>query len=171
MKKLLTISVLAALTVGIASAQYTRPMGLSVRGGLFMPQASAPRDLEGDTWYGIGLEYRLGDLQFGMADPGFAASYSISIDYYGKGDFSAVPILLNYVGRNNQFYYSAGAGIALTRRPGLNGGTTSDGQFAYQFSVGYDLALGATPMFVEARWMGNAKSDLNGFALLAGFRF
>lgn len=169
MKKILSFALLAALVVPVF-AQETKPVGLSLRAGLFFPSASVASD-EGNTWFIGGLEYKLGDLNFGGVGSRTSSSYSISVDFYNKGDFGSVPVLLNYVGRTEQIYFSAGAGWSSVKRRLTNNTTKTEGEFAYQFSVGYDFVQGATPIFVEARYLGTAESDVNGFGVLVGVRF
>lgn len=170
-----TIAIALAVTLATVAAvpafgQMTKPLGLSLRAGPFFPSASRASD-EGKTWFVAGLEYKLGDLNFSGVDAKTSSSYSISLDYYGKGDFRSVPVTLNYVGRTDQFYFSAGAGVAFTRIRTTANQTKSNSEFAYQFSVGYDFVKGTTPVFVEARYYGSAETDLNGFGLLIGTRF
>lgn len=155
-----------ALVVTPAFAQYQKPAGISVRAGLFLAQGRA-EDREGKNWFTVGAEYKLGDLHF---TDNQTASYSLSLDYYGKGGISAAPLLINYVGRFESFYYSAGAGVAFTHT-NFGQGSASDTEFAYQLSVGKDFARGNMPIFVELKYYGNNRSDLNGFALVGGVRF
>ncbi len=173
MKRITTIAMLAALAVGTVSAAFAQtpePIGLSVRLGALWPSNDAPKN-EGDCWFTGGLDYKIKNLNFGNTDPSFSSALSVSLDYYGKGDFSNVPVLLNFVGRKDQFYYSAGAGVAFAKTPDGYGGTDSNLELGYQFSVGFDFTKGQTPVFVEARYQGCGKSDLNGIALYAGIRF
>ncbi len=162
------ISVLAF--AASAPAQTTKPTGLSIRAGLFFPADGDARD-EGKTWLALGAEYKLGDVRFGAQNPGFGAWYSVSIDTYNKGDYGATPLLFNYVARNNQFYYGAGAGIGFVRRNNRHNESTNQTELAYQFTVGYDFSSGQTPVFVEAKYFGSGESSLNGLGLYAGIRF
>ncbi len=170
MKKIV-IAALAA-SIGAASAVYaqeTKPLGLSVRAGLFFPTSGDARD-EGQTWISGGLDYKLGDLKFGNNRPGYSSHYSISADYYGKGDFRNIPVLLNWVARNDQFYYSAGAGVGFARFPDSATTTRSKTIFSYALAVGYDFQKGTTPIFVEGRYMGASESKLAGFGVFLGVR-
>jgi hypothetical protein len=82
-----------------------------------------------------------------------------------------VPILLNFIGRKDQFYYVAGAGIGLTRaREGTNE-VSKHTEFAYQLGVGYEFTQGNAPMFVELKYLGSSDSRLAGFAGFVGVRF
>lgn len=168
----LAVIALAALPFAALATQdaTVKPIGLSIRAGVFFPSSNSAQG-EGKTWFNGGLEYKIGNLGFGNAEPGYSASYSISVDYYGLGDFRNVPVLLNYVGRVNEFFYSAGAGLGAAKyREGL-ASTKNRTEFSYQVSVGYDFVKGSTPVFLEAKYFGCAKSDLNGFAINLGVRF
>lgn len=173
MNKIVTAGLVALIGFGlapIANAQYEGTNNFSVRAGAFFPSDRDARN-QSNTWFTIGVEFRLGELNLGMEqDPASQSFYSVSADYYGSGDFSAVPILVNYIGHTNQFYYTVGAGVAFSRQPVI-GGTSDKAEFAYQLGVGYDFAESATPFFAEARYFGNANSRLNGFALTVGIRF
>ncbi|MCU0316553.1 MAG: hypothetical protein MUC92_08170 [Fimbriimonadaceae bacterium] len=159
----------AALAVP-AAADYQKPMGLSVRAGLFWTGSGYAQSFEGNRWFTFGAEYKLGDLSFANKNNKYSASYSISVDYYGKGGFSNTPVLLNYIGRTESFYYSAGAGLGFGKVFG-GGSGNSNGDFAYQISAGYDITRFSLPAFVEVRYFGSTRSELNGFALVGGVRF
>lgn len=159
--------VATSLIVTPALAEYTKPVGLSVRAGIFFAQGRAA-DAEGQNWFTAGGEYKLGDLSFKEA--GYSAHYSLSLDYYGKGGFTSLPLLLNYVSRTPNFYYSVGAGVASTHVR-VGGSTSTDTEFAYQLSIGKDFVQSKMPVFVELRYFGNNKTDMNGFALVGGIRF
>lgn len=173
MNKIIIAGLITLLGIGfapIANAQYEGTNNVAVRAGVFFPSDRAARN-QSNTWFTIGVEFRLGELNLGMEqDPTSQSFYSVSADYYGSGDFSAVPILINYIGHTGQIYYTAGMGVAFTRQP-VPGGNSDKAEFAYQLAVGYDFAESTTPFFVEARYFGNANSRLNGFALVAGMRF
>lgn len=158
----------AALIVTPAFAQVKKPTGLSVRAGLFLAQGRA-EDLEGQNWFTAGVEYKLGDLSY---QDNMTASYSLSLDYYGKGSLSSAPLLMNYIGRFEGFYYSAGAGVAFTHQNFSGGGnSSSDMEFAYKLTLGKDFVRSNTPFFVELSYHGNNRTDLNGFAVVGGLRF
>lgn len=165
------VSLLGAVSlVAIAPAQESKPVGLSVRVGLFWPSSNIAKS-EGKNWISFGAEYKLGDLKFGNNQPGYSSSYSVSVDYFAKGDFRNTPILVNYIGRKDQFYYLAGAGIGLTRvRESLNN-VESHTEFAYQIGVGYDFTQGNAPLFAEVKYIGSSDSRLAGFGAFVGIRF
>jgi hypothetical protein len=153
-------AVLAALP---ASAQ-DRPLGLSVRAGVFFPSSNLLRDNDRQLLI-AGAEYKLRDLNMNTGDTGMSTSLTISADYIGNADFRNIPVLINIVGRQREVYYSAGAGIGFTNGL-LDTGTT----FSYQLGIGYDFQKGRTPLFIEGHYFGAAKSDANGFAVMVGVR-
>ncbi|MEX2243809.1 MAG: hypothetical protein WD716_08195 [Fimbriimonadaceae bacterium] len=170
MKKAAVLVIIAALAAA-ANAQYgQQPSGVSLRGGMFFPTAASAK-AEGKTWFGVGVEYKLKDLSKAYGPDDFATSYSISVDYYGKGDHSNMPVLLNWVSRGKQLYYSAGAGLGFAKTPDGLGGSDTGTELSFQFSAGYEFKQGMTPFFVEARYFGSAESALNGYGIFAGVRF
>jgi len=159
-----------ACSAGASFAQETKPVGLSLRAGLVWPTTKAARD-EGKTWFGVGLDYKIGNLGFGSENMKFSAAYGVSFDVFSKGDFSAIPITLNYIGRSDQLYYSVGAGVSFVKFPVSSVETRRETKFAYQFSVGYDFNRTGNPIFVEVRYFGNAESRLAAFGGFVGIRF
>lgn len=169
-------AMLAISVVGTANAQMSKPSGISVRAGIFSPSDSDARDI-GSTWFAAGIEWKGGDLKSPSSMNG-NAHWSISADWYGKDDASAVPVLFNYVAKTNNFYWSVGAGLAFNSIPGTPVVTDAPGdsekttRFAYSLAVGWDApSNNGTPWFVEGRYFGNAQSELNGFGLYVGVRF
>lgn len=151
-----------------ALAQETKPVGLSLRAGLFFPSSGDARDV-GNTWFIGGAEYKLQGLNLGTTGADSSTqSLSISADYYSKSNVSNVPVLLNLTGRNSELFYSIGAGLGFNRIPDGLGGTESRVRFAGQVGVGYDFMQGRSPLFVEGKYFFNQKSDLNGFAVYVG---
>jgi len=170
--KNIALASIVALGIGFTSnaqAQYSKPYGLSFRAGVFLTGDGDARAAEGRNWIALGLEYKLRDLNFGEA--GTSGSYSVSMDYYGKGGYSHVPITLNYIGRNQSFYYSAGIGVGFARVPDVFGGSDTTTEFAYQLSVGYDFNRASNAFFAELRYYGSNETQLNGFAIMGGIRF
>ena len=147
-----------------AVAQDGRPVGLSVRAGIFFPSSNLLRDNDRQLLI-AGAEYKLRDLNLSMGDTGMSTSLTLSADYIGNADFRNIPVLVNIVARQREFYYTAGAGIGFTNGL-LDTGTT----FSYQLGVGYDFQRGKTPIFIEGHYFGAAKSDANGFAVMVGVR-
>lgn len=171
MKKLVLIAVVAAMSLAtVAQAQYGRPQGISLRGGMFFPSADSAK-AEGKTWFGVGIDYKLKDLNYARTPDDFDTSFVLSIDYYGKGDHSNLPVMVNWVSRRDTFYYSAGAGLGFAKTPDGLGGTDTATELSYNFAVGFEFQQGMTPFFVEARYFGSAESALNGYGIFAGIRF
>lgn len=151
-----------------AAAQTTKPMGLSIRAGLVFPTSGYGRGV-GKNWFGVGGEFKIQDANFGTMDRSSTGMITISADYYGKGEASAVPVLVNYVGTNKEFYYSFGAGLAISRDK-VNGNSRNKTNFAYSLGLGYNFQSGTNPLFVEGRFFGNSNSNLNGIGLYVGVR-
>lgn len=145
-------------------------MGVSVRAGLMFPSAKSSRDI-GAQWFAVGLDYKMGDLRFGQTGNERSMQWSLSLDYYGKGDSSCVPILVNIVQRNEAVYYFGGIGIGFARVPISSVEIANRTKLCYGFGVGYDFQTGPTPLFVEGRWFGCSESKLNGLGLMIGARF
>jgi len=170
--KSIALATIMAVGIGLTShahAQYKKPYGLSFRAGVFLTGDGDARDREGRNWIALGLEYKLRDLNFGAA--GTSGSYSISMDFYGKGNYGNIPVLLNYIGRNDAFYYSAGIGVGFAKVPDAGGSSDTTTEFAYQLSIGYDFNKMSTPFFAELRFYGSNETQLNGFGILGGVRF
>lgn len=166
---LASAAVAAACAISTSAlAQTTKPMGLSLRLGAFLPTSDAARN-ENRTWIAVGGEFKLKDVNFGMSQPGMSSHLSLSVDYMGSGDFRSMPVLLNWVGRNNEFYYTAGAGYTFGQNE-TAGGTEDRNAFAYSLGVGFDFSKGQTPFFLEGRFWGSSESDFNGFGLYVGVR-
>ena len=166
----------AALLLGglssLAMAQETKPLGLSIRGGAVFPLNSTGRN-EGKNWFGAGFEYALSNVRMGGMENDTTAHFSISVDFYGKGDLTAVPILFNYCAHNKEFYYTVGAGVAFTRDFDLIAGARNrknKTNIAYQAGVGYNFQRGSNPLFVEAKFFGNTASALNVVGVYLGIR-
>ncbi len=170
MKKAKLFGAVALLAlVSTANAQYNKPSGIAIRGGLFFP-SDATAKAEGKTWFGVGLDYKTKDVEFEAMRGGYDTSYTISVDYYSKGDYSNMPIMLNYVSRRDNFYYGGGAGLGYAKTP-TAGGTSTNTEMTYQFSVGFEFQKGTMPFFIEGRYWGCAESALTGTAIYAGIKF
>ncbi len=155
------------LLAGTASvhAQESKPVGLSIRAGLFFPQNSNSRNAEGDSWFAAGAEFKLKDLNWKGMGEGYNGHLSVSLDTLGKGEIKNVPLLLNYVARANEWYYTAGIGPSFSAFDG-----NDRVRLAYQLGVGYDFTQGKTPFFLEAKYWGNSKAEFTGFGVYAGIR-
>ena len=172
MMKAIISTVMGALAMGFfatADAQFFDPADVSAKVGVFLPSDGDAKDSD-SVWFAVGLEHKIKDLHYGVANPGFSTSVTVSADWYGKGGYRCVPILLNFVTRADLLYYSVGAGFAFAKTP-LLVGTENSTEFAFQATVGMDIMSGVTPMFVEARYHLNGKSELSGFGLYGGVRF
>lgn len=174
MKKLIALAATTVVLAGVfapsASAQESKPLGLSVRGGIFWPSMDRARKA-GKSWIGFGVEYKLGDVKYAAADSKMSASYSLSADFYQKSDFRHVPVLINAVGRSQEVYYFAGAGVGFTREKDNNNVKKNHTGFAYQIGIGYEFAKSQTPVFIEAKYVGNSRNAVNGFGAFVGVRF
>lgn len=148
-----------------ASAQETKPIGLSIRAGLFFPSNGNAKDAEGSSWFAGGAELKVKDVNWKGVSEVQTGHLSVSLDYIGKGEFKNVPFLVNYVGRNNEWYYTAGIGASFSSFEGDN-----RARLGYQLGVGYDFTQGKNPVFLEAKYWGTSKSEFNGFAVYAGIR-
>ncbi len=74
------------------------------------------------------------------------------------------------MGTKDQFFYSVGAGVSFAKWVKDNGSTDEDTIFGYSVALGYQFQQGQTPVFVEARYFGAEKSDLNGLTFSIGVR-
>ncbi len=166
-KLVLAAMAVVALVVP-ATAQETKPMGLSIKAGIVFPTSSYGRDV-GNSWFGVGAEYKLKDMAFGTMDRAQGAHLSLSADWYGKGEASSFPVMLNYVATQNEMYWMAGAGLAFTRDDDAGSGNNKT-SIAYGFGVGYNFQSGQNPFFVEARYLGSGRSQLNVFGAYVGVR-
>ena len=150
MTKILTTVLGASLLFAgatFASAQETRPIGLSIRGGLFFG--------EGDSDLAFGAELKVKDVNWEGIGSGYMGSITVSLDHFGD----TTPIMLNFVARNNEWYWTGGAGVMLG---------DDKARLGFQLGLGYDFVRGATPLFVEGKfWAGGGN---NGLGLYLGVR-
>lgn len=157
----LSTVVIAGASVA-AMADDVKPVGLSVRAGLFVPSDSGVRDA-GSSWFGFGADFKLRDVTIrGGSAP---SELAISLDYATKGDFRIAPVTLNFTQHRGDLYYLFGAGIGFSKTA-----TADSTKFAYVAGVGFDFSKGANPLFVEVRFHGNEDSTLNGFGVYLGTR-
>ena len=172
MRKFVTMMVSAGLVLGAAVpalAQDTKPVGLSARIGVFLPSDRTTKNRSDDAWFAAGVDYKLKDMPSAME--GRASALTVSLDYAAKNNYRALPLLLNYQVRQNEMYFFGGVGLSFSRVDNGVFGTDSDTTFAYQLGLGFDFASGPTPLFVEGKFLGNEKSELNAFGLYVGVRF
>lgn len=163
-KMMAALGAFAVLGATPALAQESRPMNLSVKAGLMFPSSSEARD-EASNFLQLGLEYKLSDLNPTTTSPDYRAYMSLAFDYFSGGDFSIAPLQLNYVGARNEWYYTAGAGVAFAD---ING---SDTLFSWSLGIGYNFQQGKSPTFVEAKYFGTDQSEANGISVAVGVRF
>lgn len=168
MRKFFALSLLAGLVAAGAYAQTSKPVGLALRAGAFFPSDKDARDYK-EVWLGLGAEYKLKDLNLGSGVAGYQGGLSVSLDYIGHKDARALPLLLNYTGRQDQFFYSAGVGAGFNREF-ERGKWRNETKLAYQVGIGYDFVTGGTPFFVEGKYFGASGSDLGGFGIYLGIR-
>lgn len=165
--KLMLPGMLLAIS-GLALAQESKPLNLSIRLGQFNPSGGVARD-EGKTWFAMGGEYRFKELGVSTSNPGTSSYLTVSLDTYNKGDFRANPLLLNYVTRTNELYFTAGAGITFADEP--KDSSRDQTRLGYQLGVGWDFQQGKTPLFVEAKYWGASNNDhFNGIGFYIGIR-
>lgn len=168
MKKIFAFAALAAIAVP-ASAQVPSVLGntgLSARIGVFFPTQSNARALS-RTWFAAGAQYKLGDFGGGFITQKVAGTYAISLDYFQRDQFQVLPVMLNYIGSIDRYFFTLGAGVSFTRIPGQN----DQGRFGYTLGAGYNLNVGTVPLFLEGRFWGNERNEANGFGLYAGVHF
>jgi hypothetical protein len=136
---------LAGATTSLA--QESRPLGLSVRGGLFFGG--------GENDVALGAELKVKDVNWEGIGQGYAGSISVSLDHFAD----TTPIMLNFVARNNEWYWTGGAGVMLG---------DDNAKLGFQVGLGYDFVRGRTPLFLEGKfWAGGGN---NGVGVYVGVR-
>lgn len=171
MKKALLIMFVGASALSFA--QESKPMGLSVRLGLFMPSAEKARNA-GKQWMNFGFDYKIGDLKFAKSNSDYQAHSSLSVDFLSKNGLRSTPVTFNYVsgmpGREGMYYFG-GAGVAFTsERDNTNQKVNKTG-LAFQVGAGMDIKGQRFPLFAELKWMGGSRTMFNGFKIDIGARF
>ena len=162
------IAVFTIVTLGAIAAAQDGTTPITLRVGFDYPITGSTRN-NVKEFYGIGLQRKISTA--GKSDH-YNTDLELSIDYYGRGDFRHVPILLNYVGYSTKggTFWSIGGGFGFIKRP-IVGGTESVGRLAYQASIGMSLTTGATASFLELKYFGSELSELNVAGLYYGVRF
>ena len=122
MKKQLAVCTIVMLGAMAAAQDSSTP--ISLRFGLGYPVTSSTKNVVKE-FYGIGLQRKVSTV--GTSDR-YDTDLELSIDYYGRGDFRHIPILMNYVGKSKRgdSYWSVGGGFGFIKRP-IIGGTESVG--------------------------------------------
>lgn len=166
MKKLLAVSALGILAVSAFADDNSTP--LSVRLGLAFPTNGTVKDAVSE-FTAIGFQYKVADL---AGTESYAKSGEISIDFYSRGDYRHIPVLYNYVGtsKKGDSFWSVGAGIGFIGAPS-GGGTESVARFSYALGAGLNLSSGQTASFIEAKFFGSQKSEVNALGFYFGVRF
>lgn len=163
---LLPLALLALPAVGWG--QDSKPLNFSIRIGKFEPAFGAARD-EGKSWTAIGFDTRVKTIGVSASNPGTSTYLTLSLDSYSKGSFRAMPLLLNYVTRTNELYFSAGAGVTFAGEP--DDDESDKTRIGFALGIGYDFQQGRTPLFAEIRYLANSTNDhLNGLGLFLGIR-
>jgi len=170
-RKLNVAALSVALILGAAipaAAQVSKQSGVSIRAGFAFPTSSGSSSK--NSVFAAGLDYKLSNLSMQGMPNTTSAYYGFSVDYLGKNSARSVPVVLTVTGRNNEFFYTAGAGVAFNQFP--NGAANrNQSQFAYMFGLGYDFQSGQNPFFVEAKYLGTTQTQLNGVGFYVGVRF
>lgn len=163
MKKLFAVSTIALMGAVAFAGDMT---DLSFRFGVVKPTDSG---VPTSQFTSFGLQHKVRAISSNENWNNFG---ELSVDFYGKGDYRSIPFLYNYVAYSTKsdFFLSLGAGVSFITRPDATG-TESVGRFAYQVGLGYNLTKGENSSFVEAKFMGNGASELNGFGVFFGVRF
>ncbi|MEA2552435.1 MAG: hypothetical protein QOJ65_611 [Fimbriimonadaceae bacterium] len=166
-KKLLKAGLGAVALIAIAvpaQAQTSTPTGFSIKAGAFFPSNRQVRRDTSDTWFTAGVDYRI--KEFPVTTPDYRSHLSISLDWMGSGNTHSIPLLLNYVGEQREFYWLIGAGAAFNHSSG-----SDNTRFGYALGLGYNFDQhGTTPAFIEARWLGTSKARESGIAVDLGIR-
>lgn len=160
------VPALAAVSV----AQEVKPVGFSLKFGQFVPQNNRAEQ-EGKKWTLIGIDTKIKDIKYGAKGNG--RYLTLSADYYGKGDFSSIPVMVNYVTRSNEWYYLFGVGAAYVTdvfEIGPDRFEEESFEVAFTAGIGYDFQQWKMPLFGEVRFMGNGNNRLNGYVISVGIR-
>ena len=157
----------AMLASATAAQAQLSPLGMMIRGGVFMPSSGAGGAI-GDQWIAVGAEMDIFRPGFGFIPIPLDPKFTLSVDAYNKSGVSSVPVLFNLRVRQGGLRFSGGVGVAFADIPDED----STIEFAYQVSAGYDLPWFGLPLTAELRWFGvqGVGTTLDGFAITIGFR-
>lgn len=143
--------------------------GIYIKVGVFYPVRNSVRDVFNNTGL-IGGEYEF--LHMAPLSNGINQSLSFSVEAWGKNDFGAVPVTVNYNFETpNRFRFSGGIGLAADQAPFSDGTTDHKVRLAYGLSAAYLFSKSPNSFFVEAKFLGNGDTALSGFAFSLGYRF
>lgn len=163
-----------ALASGLASAQVrinngaSASTGLSLRVGVFLPTSTAGTNI-GNEWFAAGIDYKL-NATSPTTQMGVLPTYlSLSLDYFGKDDNTAYPLLINYNVKMQNIVYFVGAGVQETQLSGGNSKATTS--LALQGGVNYDLVKRPVPVFLQAKYMYSNYEAFRGVGVYVGIRF
>ncbi len=147
----------------VAAAQAPNPIGVTLRAGPFFPLNSNARS-NATVWPAIGGEMRF----MSLGTKSYTNNWlSVSVDWMGRGNWSQTPVLVNYVSHSGQVFFDAGAGVGFASEP-----SSSGTDFAYQAGIGYEFpTTSPSIIFVEAKYWGSDRTELDGFAAYIGVRF
>ncbi|MBI1334164.1 MAG: hypothetical protein JST12_20340 [Armatimonadetes bacterium] len=166
MKKQLAVSTIVML--GAMAVAQDNPTPITFRIGFDYPVIGSTRNNEKE-FYGIGFQRKISDVR---SSEMYDSSLELSLDYYGRGNYRHIPILLNYVGqsKNGNTFWSVGGGLGFIKQPTATG-TESIARAAYQASVGLNLTSGQTASFVEVKFFGSESSAVNAYGIYYGVKF
>ena len=148
---------------------------------LFMMPGAARAQVGGTTDLSTDWSLRLGVFFLHNGDLGFSGmverrvhyspTYDImlGVGYNGLNSVYAVPIMLNFIGKNNDIRYGAGIGYAFGKKeegPSFSG-------VAWDLLVGYTFVHGRNPVNADLRWyfVTGSSSELDGPSLTVGVQF
>ena len=156
---------LAISAIAGAQAKSNSEVGLSARFGLFLPTNQNTNSTLGTGLLSFGVDFRL--------DPrtprlfGLDSNLALSVDYFRRDQYGNIPVTLNYVARTGQYFFTVGAGVGFESLP-----IRDYTGFAYTAAVGYTLpTTSSLPIFVEAKFLGADRSQIDGVGLYLGLRF
>jgi hypothetical protein len=158
---------LVVMAAAVAAQEPMKPVGVSVKAGVFLPTDSNTRR-GGSGWFAAGVEYKFWERPAMAA--GQTDTLSVSLDYASRNNYRVVPLLVNFTRHNGPIYFTAGIGASFSRRP-VATGVEDRTRLGYQVGVGYEFQTSQFPLFLEARFLGNDRAELNGLAVYAGVRF
>lgn len=181
MKKALILAVgLSVLVAGVAAAQdYENPLSLKV--GVFWPADDSVKDLVGNTWFSVGVDYTLQKNYETSTEVSLGLGYAQKSE--GASKVRVIPVTLDWTYRQPREerattpYFGVGVGAYITK---IEDGLSSESKTKIGGSVFAGLEFSDT-MFVEGRYVfvgditvgtGAAAMEYNtkGFSVMLGSR-
>lgn len=151
-----------------APAQEAEPLGFTLSAGAFFPSEGRVRRASEDTWFSVDLGYRLQSSE--PNETGFYYDLGVSVGYRGSGNNYYIPVHATFTGYlNEQFFYRAGAGVGFPKRGRVF--TEDDASFSYSIELGYNFAVGETPIALTVGYAGISRNSVNGFTVGLLVRF